>query len=81
MDHFDIDVGYRGSTRTFHVTFTKYGWSYRFVVDVDGCEVIFEPDEEMNLRAVVPSGKTDNSKIKELVALIGHELQARITDR
>jgi hypothetical protein len=74
MDHFDIDIEYRGSTKTFQGTFSKYGWSYRFTVDVDGCEVIFEPDEERNLRAIVPAAKQHDTKTREIVKLIGEEL-------
>jgi hypothetical protein len=45
MEHFDLTIEHRGLTKTFQVTFTQYGWSYRFTVDVDGSEIIFEPDE------------------------------------
>jgi hypothetical protein len=76
MDDFDLSIDHRGVTKTFHGTFGKYGWSYRFILDVDGTEVIFEPDEERNLRAIVPSAKHDDPKMKEWVALIGQELQA-----
>ena len=75
MEHFDLDINHRGQTRTFHGTFTKYGYTYRFTINVDGSEVIYEPDEENNLRAIVPSAVQDKSKIKELVELIGHELR------
>jgi hypothetical protein len=75
MEHFEFNIEHRGETKTFHGTFGKYGYSYRFIVDVDGSEVIFEPDEERNLRAVVTSGMHNDSKMRELVAIIGQELQ------
>jgi hypothetical protein len=75
MEQFDLNIEHRGVTKTFHGTFDKYGWSYRFTVDVDGTEVIYEPDEERNLRAIVPSAKQGDSKIKEWVELIGRELE------
>lgn len=74
MDHFDLDIEYRGQTKTFHGTFSQYGYSYRFMINVEGSEVIFEPDEERNLRAIVPSAIQNNSNIREMVALIGQEL-------
>lgn len=75
MENFDLDIEHDGETKTFHGTFGKYGWSYRFTVDVDGTEVIFEPDEERNFRAIVPNARLDNSRLKELVELIGRELE------
>ena len=74
MDQFEVTVEHRGSMKTFVCTFSKFGYSYRFIIDVDGTEVIFEPDEERNLRAIVPVTHQDNSKIRELVPLIGQQL-------
>lgn len=74
MDHFDLDIEHRGQTKTFHGTLRQYGYSYRFTINVDGSEVVFEPDEERNLRAIVPPAIQDNANIRELVALIGQEL-------
>ena len=75
MDHLDLTVEHRGVTKAFHINFRKYGWSYRFTTDVNGTEVIFEPDEERNLRAIVPTAQQDNSNVRELVPLIALELQ------
>jgi hypothetical protein len=75
MEHFDLNIEHRGLTKTFHGTFSKYGWSYRFTIDVEGTDVIFEPDEERNLRVIVPLGKQEDSKLRELVSLIAHELR------
>jgi hypothetical protein len=74
MEHFDLNIEHRGLTKTFHGTFSKYGWSYRFSVDVEGSEVIFEPDEERNLRVIVPLANQHDSKLRELVTLIAQEL-------
>jgi hypothetical protein len=71
---FDIAVEHRGVTKIFHGTFSKYGYSYRFTISVQGVDAIFEPDEERNLRAIVPPGIEYDSTTKELVTLIGHEL-------
>jgi hypothetical protein len=75
MEDFDLNIEHRGETKTVHGTFGKYGWSYRFTIDVDGTEVIFEPDEERHLRAIVPSTKQHDPSMKELVRLIAHELE------
>lgn len=75
MQEFELNIKHRGETKTFHGTFSKYGYSYRFTIDIEGNEVIFEPDEERNLRAIVPAAMQDHSKMKELVPLIAEELQ------
>ena len=78
MDTFDIDIKHEGNVRTFHGTFGKYGYSYRFIIDVLGVAVIFEPDEERNLRAIVPSTSQDDTTIRQLVQLLGNELQKHL---
>jgi hypothetical protein len=78
MDTFDINVEHRGVMKSFHGTFGKYGYSYRFTINVEGVEVIFEPDEERNLRAIVPVASQNDSTIKELAGLIGVELQKEL---
>ena len=78
MDTFDIDIKHEGNVRTFHGTFGKYGYSYRFTIDVEGVAVIFEPDEERNLRAIVPSAGQNDATIKQLVQLLGNELQKHL---
>ena len=76
MEEFEITINHHGEQKTFHGTFGKYGYSYRFTLDVDGSQIIFEPDEERNLRAIVPPAQHDNSKMRELVSLIAGELTA-----
>jgi len=79
METFDITVEHRGVSRTFQGRFNTYGFSYRFIVEINGMEVIFEPDEERNLRAVVLSAKSSDNKLEELVGLIGEELQKSLS--
>ena len=79
MDTFDIVIEHRGMTRTFSVSFGKYGYSYRFTIDVNGEEIVFEPDEERNLRAMTTSSSQSNSTTRELVELIGIELQKQLS--
>jgi hypothetical protein len=78
MDTFDIDIRHEGNVRTFHGTFGKYGYSYRFIIDIEGVAVIFEPDEERNLRAIVPPASQHDANIKQLVTLLGNELQKHL---
>ena len=79
MDTFDIVIEHRGVTRTFSVSFGKYGYSYRFTIDVNGEKIVFEPDEERNLRAMTTSAGHSDTITRELVELIGIELQKQLS--
>ena len=78
-DTFDIVIEHRGVTRTFRASFGKYGYSYRFIIDINGEQIVFEPDEERNLRAITTSTSQLNSTTRELVELIGIELQKQLS--
>ncbi len=49
----DLPVIINGHQRFFKAQLLKFGFVYKFKVDVKGQEVIFEPDEERNCRAIV----------------------------
>jgi hypothetical protein len=51
---FFIPCRYKGVDRQFTATFQAFGYTFRFHVDVDGTDVIFERDEEGNFRAIIP---------------------------
>jgi hypothetical protein len=51
---FFIPISYKGVERNFNAELKVFGYTSRFVVDVDGAEVYFEPDEEGSYRAVIP---------------------------
>jgi hypothetical protein len=51
---FFIPCRYKGVDREFTATFQAFGYTFRFHVDVDGTDVIFERDEEGNIRAIIP---------------------------
>ena len=54
------------------------GYTYKFCVDVNGQNIIFEPDEERNYRAVIPYDDINNHKNidKELLQVIGEAIEA-----
>ena len=74
MEGFDITIDHCGATKSFQ-RFGRYGWSYRFIMDIEGTEVIVEPDEEKNLRAVLPSPASVDNKLKELVGLVAADIR------
>lgn len=75
-DGFSIDVEYRGAKMSFDVALSSTGYTHKFQVIIDGIEVIYEPDEERNYRAVVSPDAAHNlkDKDKELIQLVGAQL-------
>jgi hypothetical protein len=53
---FAIIAKYRNQERSFDAELRVFGYSYKIAVLVDGVEIIFEPDEEKNYRAILPGG-------------------------
>ena len=59
---FDLPVNYKGEGLLFTARLVQIGYNHRFLVDIYGQEVAFEPDEERNYRAIVDSSLIDQSK-------------------
>jgi hypothetical protein len=56
MDQFfQLPVAYKQQQLHFQTNLVRYGYSYRFNVDINGTNVFFEPDEEGGYRAIVES--------------------------
>ncbi len=66
-EDFDIPVLYNNKEIAFKTKLLKFGYSYRFEVDIYGNPVIFEPDEERNLRAIIAPSKTPEDKFDTLL--------------
>jgi hypothetical protein len=73
MTGFEIEV----NGITFSGELLTYGYSYRIIVLVNDIPVAFEPDEERNLRAIVPPGEMDKVD-KNLLQAIGTALEKNI---
>ena len=71
----EICVDHRGQSKCFPVTFKKFGYSYRITVIANDTEVIFEPDEERNLRARIEDHSKVTKELQELIPLIGAALE------
>jgi hypothetical protein len=52
-DTFDIPVTYKGKELLFKSQLLILGYTHKISVDVNGTEVLYEPDEERNYRAVI----------------------------
>ena len=75
-DGFGIDVEYNGEVLCFDVRLATTGYTHNFVVVINGVEVIYEPDEERNYRAIVGPEAAHNLKDRDraLIGLVGGKL-------
>ena len=73
---FTLTVHYKEEDRIFEGEVKIMGYTHKIVMQVNGMEVLFEPDEERNYRAVLPGA--ENIKIKwdvDLLKAIARELE------
>jgi hypothetical protein len=71
----EIPVTVRGEERTFSGRVQASQYSLRFLVDVDGTEVIFERDDAGEFRAILPEGfvgkQPDRETITAIIEVLG----------
>jgi hypothetical protein len=73
---FTLSVTYHNKTREFTAELRVTGYTHRIVVMVDKQEVVFEPDEERNYRAVIyESEERQNPPEAGLIKAIAGELE------
>lgn len=76
-EEFILNVDYRNKTREFKAELRMMGYTHKIMVLVDDQEIIFEPDEERNYRAVLPENADDQKPPDiELLKAIAAELEA-----
>lgn len=61
-EEFEIPVDYNGKELTFKGLLLNFGYTHKIQVDVNGIDVIFEPDEERNYRIVVDPDHLEGKK-------------------
>ena len=76
-DTFDIPVTYKEKELLFKSQLLILGYTHKISVDVNGTEVLFEPDEERNYRAVIGPEKMEGMKTidKELLKAIAGAIE------
>ena len=52
-EEFELPVKYKGEEQMLNAKLIVTGYKHKFCVDVNGQNIIFEPDEERNYRAVI----------------------------
>ena len=74
---FSIMVIYQGHEYSFEARLATIGYTYKFYVMINGMEVIYEPDEERNYRAIlndIGQGAIKDSDI-ELIKAVGDKIE------
>jgi hypothetical protein len=69
-----IPVIFQGAELDFTATLQTWSYGFRFIVDIEGMEVIFEKDDEGEYRALIASGQLTKPPKAELIAAIGQVL-------
>jgi hypothetical protein len=79
-ESFDIPVSFKGETLFFSSRLLQCGYTHKFVVDVYGQPVYFEPDEERNYRAIIETADINTNKELnfELLKAVAHAIEAII---
>jgi hypothetical protein len=69
-DVFFLPVSFKGQELQFEAKLEQRGYVYVLHVDVNGTAVIFERDEELNWRALLPQPQQDTVKPPPLDLLL-----------
>ena len=78
-DTFILTIYYNGEEQEFKAELRLMGYTHKIAVNIEDTEVLFEPDEERNYRALISEADMHKKKIDtELVRLIAMELEANL---
>ena len=74
---FTLRVQYKKQERNFDAELRVFGYTHKIAIVIDKVEILFEPDEERNYRAVLPDA-TGKEKLPdaELLRAIAMELES-----
>lgn len=61
-EKFEIEIEQGGKIHVFPAELRTMGYTYKIAVSIFGSELIFEPDEERNFRAVVDPATERNKE-------------------
>jgi hypothetical protein len=78
-ESFTLTVHYKGEEKHFDSELRVMGYTHKIAVDIESTEILFEPDEERNYRAVISEADMNKKRIDtELIRLIAAELEANL---
>jgi hypothetical protein len=72
----EIPVTVRGVDRVFAAEVQAWRYGLRFLVDVDGVQVVLERDDAGEFRAILPEGFAGKTPDKEVIGAIIDTLQS-----
>jgi len=72
--HFELPVHYKGEEKVFSGRLVTFAYEYKFYINVNSQELVYEYDDEQNIRAVAYDPASKDKADPELVALIGQKL-------
>ena len=74
---FTLVVNYKGKEYQVEGELSIFGYTHKIAINFEGREILFEPDEERNYRAVMPGYDSSKTEIDiGLVQAISKELAA-----
>jgi len=68
-EQFELPVEYKGKELMLKASLLVTGYTHKFNVDVNGQNIIFEPDDENNYRAIVPYDDVAKNKSVDIQLL------------
>jgi hypothetical protein len=71
----EIPVTVRGTDRLFNARVQVWRYGTRFLIDIDGVEVVLERDDAGEFRAILPDGFSGKPPDKEMIGGIINVLQ------
>jgi hypothetical protein len=75
-ESFTLEVEFNGERKEYKAELRLFGYTYKIAIQINDVEVIFEPDEERNYRAVLADTELRNHNIKpNLLQAIAAELE------
>jgi len=82
-NNFELPVRYKGRDLLFPAQWHQYRYGLRIEVSVDGKDILFERDEEMNWRAIVGQAvQEDNRPVSsELLQAMAESIETILDGR
>lgn len=78
MDSFTLEVDHKGKLLEFPGRLATFGYTHKIIIEVENIELVFEPDEERNYRAVVlpeQMNKIDAGLVRSIAAALEEALK------
>jgi hypothetical protein len=74
---FTLVVNYKGKEYHLDSELRVFGYTHKIAINLEGVEILFEPDEERHYRAVIPGNEGSKTKIDlRIIEAITKELEA-----